>query len=106
MDNRHQGAYNKMAHRNTASGGGKSKSNKVIIIPELDAIAKKHAPAWSDDELAVIKKYYGTVPGLDLINYLNKKFNNNRTLSALYNLKRSGMATDHEARPGRKARDT
>jgi hypothetical protein len=35
-----------------------------IIIPELEQAAENYRPRgqWSDDEIAILKRYYGRVP--------------------------------------------
>lgn len=46
---------------------------KEIVIPELDEIAKTYAPdrrPWTDDEKAIVAKYYGRVPPPALMKYL------------------------------------
>jgi hypothetical protein len=87
VDNRHKGEDDLMANRNGSAGGGKSKANKTIIIPELEQIAEDHNGYWSDEEINIVRAYYNRIPASELVKYLNKTFGTKRTVASIYNLK-------------------
>jgi hypothetical protein len=52
----------------------KAESN-TIVIPELEDAVKNYRPykySWTQDEIAVLKKYYGWVPLQKLIDYFHR----------------------------------
>jgi hypothetical protein len=51
-----------------------SGSGDTILIPELEEAAAQYAPrGWSEEEIDLLKKYYGRVPIYLLTKHLPKK---------------------------------